>query len=151
MSYIQRGSGMGTQTERATAALPASTAAAIFTIATGRVAVTAIIGEVTTVIQTQACDTQLTFDPTATGATQALCADLDITADAVGTMYSITGTPADAMVDALNFMSSDKMLQKPLVLKPGSILLDCSATNTGSVKWTIWWYPLDTGATVTAA
>lgn len=151
MSYIQRGSGMGTQTERATAALPASTAAAIFTIATGRVAVTAIIGEVTTVIQTQANATKLTFDPTATGATQDLCGTLDITADAVGTMYSITGTPATAMQDALNYMTPNKTLANPLVLKPGSILLDCAATNTGSVKWTIWWYPLDTGATVAAA
>ena len=42
---------LGIQVNRATAALPQSTAAAIFTIATGRVLVTSLIGEVTTIIQ----------------------------------------------------------------------------------------------------
>ncbi len=142
---------MGTKVDRATASLPASTTAALFTIAGGRVLITSLIGEVTTVIQTQADNTKLQFDPTDAGATQDLCAVLDITADAVGTMYSITGTPATAMQDALNFMSPDKMLARPLVLKPGSILLNCAATNTGSVKWTLTYTPLDTGASVSAA
>jgi len=142
---------MGTKVERATAALPATTTASLFTIATGRVLITSIVGEVTTVIQTQADATKLQFDPTDAGATQDLCATLDITADAVGTMYSITGTPATAMQDALNFVSSDKMLARPLLLKPGAILLNCAATNTGSVKWSLTYVPLDTGASVSAA
>jgi hypothetical protein len=142
---------LGLRVARATAALPQTAAAAIFTISTGKVLVTSIIGEVTTVIQTQADNTKLTFDPTDAGATQDLCAVLDITADAVGTMYSITGTPATAMKDALNFLSSDKVLAQPLVLKPGSILLDCAASNTGSVKWELRYVPLEDGATVVAA
>lgn len=141
----------GIKVSRATAALPASTAASIFTITGGKVLVTAIYGEVTTVIQTQADNTKLTFDPTDAGATQDLCAVLDITADAVGTMYSITGTPATALQDALNFLPSSKVLAQPLILKPGAILLDCAATNTGSVKWDLWYVPLDTGAAVAAA
>lgn len=142
---------LGAQVERATATLPQTAAAAIFTVGTGRVAITSIIGEVTTIIQTQANNTKLTYDPTDAGATQDLCAVLDITADAVGTMYSITGTPATALGDALNFMSANKMLAQPLILKPGSILLDCAASNTGNVKWTITWIPYDVGATVVAA
>lgn len=141
----------GTLISRATASLPATTTSTLFTIATGRVLITSILGEVTTVIQTQANNTKLQFDPTDTGATQDLCAVLDISADAVGTMYSITGTPATAMGDALNFMSADKMLARPLVLKPGGILLSCAATNTGSVKWGLTYIPLDSGATVVAA
>lgn len=152
MSVILKGAGdLGRVVERATAALPQTTASALFTVATGRVIVTSIIGEVTTVIQTQADATKLTFDPTDAGATQDLCATLDITADAVGTMYSITGTPATALQDALNFVPSSKMLAQPVILKPGSILLDCAASNTGSVKWTLTYWPLDTGATVAAA
>jgi hypothetical protein len=141
----------GIKVSRATAALPATTASAIFTITGGKVAVTAIYGEVTTVIQTQANNTKLQHDPTDTGTTQDLCAVLDISADAVGTMYSLDGTPANAMVDALNFLSSNKQLAKPLILKPGAILLNCAATNTGSVKWDLWYVPLDTGAAVAAA
>jgi hypothetical protein len=142
---------MGFRTERATAALPQTAAGSLFTISGGRVRVTAIIGEVTTVIQTQANNTKLVFNPDDTGATQDLCAVLDITADAVGTMYSITGTPATAMQDALNFLPSSKVLAQPLILKAGAIQLDCAASNTGSVKWTLFWQPLDDGASVVAA
>lgn len=141
---------LGIRVSRATAALPQSTTATLFTV-TGKVAVTAIFGEVTTVIQTQADNTKLQFDPTDAGATQDLCAVLDITADAVGTMYSITGTPATAMQDSLNFVSSDKMLARPLILKPGAILLNCAASNTGAVKWDIVYTPLENGASITAA
>lgn len=142
---------IGFRVERATAALPQTTGASIFTITGGRVRITSIIGEVTTVIQTQANNTKLVFNPDDTGASQDLCAVLDITADAVGTMYSITGTPATAMQDALNFLSSNKVLAAPLVLKAGAIELNCAASNTGSVKWTVTYQPLDDGAAVVAA
>ncbi len=141
----------GIRVNRATAALPQTAAASLFTVSGGRVAITAILGEVTTVIQTQADNTKLTFDPDDAGATQDLCAVLDITADAVGTVYSITGTPATAMQDALNFLPPNKGLANPVILKPGAIKLDCGASNTGSVKWTIYYVPLDDGASVVAA
>ena len=141
----------GVRVSRATAALPQTTTSTLFTISGGKVLITGIVGEVTTVIQTQADNTKLSFDPTDAGATQDLCAVLDITADAVGTMYSITGTPATAMQDALNFLPSSKVPAQPIVLKPGSILLDCAASNTGSVKWDLCYIPLDNGASVAAA
>jgi hypothetical protein len=137
--------------ERATAALPQTTAGALYAVTGGRILLTGLIGEVTTVIQTQANNTKLTFDPTDAGATQDLCAVLDVSADAVGTMYSITGTPATAMQDGLNFLSPNKLLAQAVILKPGSILLDCAASNTGSVKWTAFWVPIDGTARLAAA
>lgn len=141
----------GAKVERATATLPQTAAGALYTITGGRILLTALIGEVTTVIQTQANNTKLTFDPTDAGATQDLCAVLDITADAVGTMYSITGTPATAMQDGLNFLSPNKLPAQPILLKPGSILLDCAASNTGAAKWTACWVPFDGAARLVAA
>lgn len=141
----------GVKVQRATATLPQTAAGALFTVAGGKVLITSLVGEVTTVIQTQADNTKLTFDPTDAGATQDLCAVLDITADAVGTLYSVTGTPATALQDALNFLPSSKVPAQPIVLKPGSVLLDCAASNTGSVKWDLTYIPLDNGASVTAA
>jgi hypothetical protein len=141
----------GVKVQRTTAALPQTTTSTLFTISGGKVLITSLVGEVTTVIQTQADATKLTFDPTDAGATQDLSATLDITADAVGTLYSLTGTPATAMQDALNFLPSNKVLAQPLVLKPGAILLDCAASNTGSVKWDLCYIPLDNGAAVVAA
>lgn len=142
---------VGVRVARATAALPQTTTSTLFTISTGQVLLTSIFGEVTTVIQTQANNTKLTFDPTATGASQDMCAVLDITADAVGTIYSITGTPATAMQDALNWVPSSKMLAQPILLKPGAILLDCAASNTGAVKWAATYIPLEAGASMAAA
>lgn len=142
---------LGVKVARATAALPQTAAAAIFNVVGGRIYLTSIVGEVTTVIQTQANATKLTFDPTATGATQDLCATTDITADAVGTVYGITGTPGTVLQDALNFLPPNKNLAQPIMLKPGDIVLDCAASNTGSVKWDAAYIPYDNGAYLQAA
>lgn len=87
---------LGLKVDRETAPLPQSTAEAIFTIAGGRVAINQIIGEVTTVIETQANNTKLIANPT-TGTSVDICTALDITADEVGTLYGITGLNTDAM------------------------------------------------------
>ncbi len=142
--------GLGFRLDRATENLPQTTDTALFSIANGRVAVTMIIGEVTTVIQTQANNTKLKFNPTATGADQDLCAVLDITADPVGELYTISGTVGDAMRSDL-LIGSGGLIAAPLILSEGDIELDCAASNTGQVQWSIWYYPLDTGAVITVA
>jgi len=143
---------LGYRVDRATDTLPASTDEALFTITGGRVLVTGLIGEVTTAIQNQANVTKLKFNPDATGADVDLCATLDIANDAVGTLYSITGDFSDAMKDGLNALESDAMLEHGrVVLSEGALEIDCGATNTGSVAWTLFYVPLDTGAAVSAA
>ena len=132
---------------RATAALPATTAGALFTV-TGRVKILAIIGVVTTVIQTQANDTKLIANPTV-GADVDLCAANDISADAVGTVYSITGTLANAMVATTSGVGVAQAAA--LILEAGTIDLDCAATNTGAVKWKVIYEPVDPGASIIAA
>lgn len=142
---------LGARVDRATDTLPATTDEALFTIAGGRVMVTSIVGEVTTVIQTQANNTKLKFNPDATGADTDLCAALDISADAVGTLYSITGDFSDAMKEGVLCLETDAQLERPIILSEGAIEIDCAATNTGSVKWTVYYVPLDDGATLVAA
>jgi hypothetical protein len=132
--------------ERATQALPATTAEAIFTVTGGRIMVVQIVGEVTTAIQNQANNTKLVHN-VGTGTDQDICAVLDIANDEVGTLYGITGTFADAMI------GSGQTLQEQhlgVILKPGTIDLDCAASNTGSVKWTLFYAPIDRGAYATA-
>lgn len=141
----------GIRVDRTTAGLPATTDVALFTITGGRVAIVDLVGEVTTVIQTQANNTKLKFNPDGAGADTDLCAVLDISADAVGTYYSLTGTPATAMQDGLQCITSNKGLARPLILSEGAIELDCAATNTGSVAWTLVYVPLDAAAEVVAA
>jgi len=136
---------------RATATLPQTGAESLFTITGGGVHVVSLIGEVTTVIETQINATKLVFNPTATGASTDLCATLDITADAVGTFYSLTGTAATAMTAGLQCLVSSLQLASPLYLEPGAIELDCGASNTGSVAWKLLYYPYDNGAAIVAA
>lgn len=135
--------------ERATAALPQTTDEALFTISGGRILLLGLVGEVTTVIQTQANNTKLKSNPTATGADQDLCAVLDITADAVGELYTISGTVGDALRSDL--LVGNPILTNALILSEGDIELDCAASNTGSVSWSIIYVPWDDGAAVAAA
>lgn len=138
----------GVAVERPTATLPQSAAAALFNVVGGRVAILGVIGEVTTVIQTQANNTKLVANPTV-GTDVDLCAVLSITADEVGTLYGITGTFGDALV-GVN-AGAAIMCDRPVVVAAGSIDLNCAASNTGSVKWALFYVPLDDGAYVTAA
>lgn len=142
----------GIRVSRATAALPQTTDGALFSISGGRVLVVSLVGEVTTVIQTQANNTKLKFNPTAAGADTDLCAVLSTTADAVGTLYSLTGTVTDAMSEGLLMLAANQQIAAPgITLSEGDIELDCAASNTGSVKWDLIYVPLDDGASVAAA
>lgn len=134
---------------RATATLPQATNAAIFTI-TGRVKLLDIFGTVTTAIQNQANATKLTMDATAVGlANVDICATLDIANDAVGTVYNITGTFATALIGASNAAAVSQAV--PVTLEAGSLLLDCTNSNSGSVKWEARYLPIDPGARIIAA
>lgn len=139
-------------TERPTAALPQTADGALFRITGGKIRVLGIYGEVTTAIQNQANNTKLKHNPSNSGSDVDLCAVLNIANDAVGQIYSITGTLATAMKSTTeNLVAPDDDIAAPgLVLGPGDIELDCAASNTGSVKWTLLWIPVDSGANVAA-
>ena len=138
---------LGFRVDKAAASLPQTAETDYFTISGGRVLLTLILGEVTTIIQVQANATKLVHNPTDAGASQALCATLDITGDAVGVMYTISGTPSDALRDNLNF-GRGTLFAAPLILKPGTIALNTAASNTGATKWSLWYIPLEDGASV---
>ena len=138
----------GLAVERATAALPQTTQSALFNVVGGRIAVLGLIGEVTTVIQTQANNAKIVANPTV-GTDADLCAVLDITADEVGTLYSISGLASDALrgTTAGSVAGQDR----PAIVAAGTIDLSCAASNTGAIKWAIFYVPIDDGAYVTAA
>lgn len=122
---------------RAAAALPQTTQAPLFTVVGGRVAAF-LLGEVVTAIQNQVNNTKLVHNPTA-GTDVDLSAVLNIANKEAGTFFGITGTPADAMLGAgqgVRFVSA-------VILKPGTIDLSCAASNTGTVKWTCFYVPID--------
>jgi len=140
---------MGKKVSKATAGLAATSTVDLFTVATGRVVVHAIIGEVTTVVQGQATNCKLISTPT-TGTAADLCAVLDLTADEVGCLYGITGLTGEALIGTN--AGATICPKHGVVVPPGVIgFNNASALNTGSVKWDIYYTPLDTGATIVSA
>jgi hypothetical protein len=155
----QRALLMGVRVKTAAITCPATTSTAIFTVS-GRVIVTSLIGEVTTAIQNQACNFNITFDPTGSGAVGDVCAATAVANDAVGTFYSVNGIQADLLssqkaggtevpTHVLAPVGSSQGLG--FMVPAGSMLWKASATNTGAVEWTLTYIPLDDGASVVAA
>lgn len=141
----------GERVDRATATLPQSTDDAIFTVTGGRVLVTALIGEVTTVIGTGTTpELKVKFNPTATGADTDLCAVLNIADDAVGTLYGVTGDYSAALASGLLTLEGPGF-GSPFIVSEGDIEIDMDESVTGSVAWTIMYVPLDDGASVAVA
>lgn len=140
---------MGKKVSKATAGLAATSTVDLFTVATGRVVVHAIVGEVTTVVQGQATSCKLISTPT-TGTAVDLCAALDLTGDEAGCLYGITGLFSDALVGSN--AGATVSLRNPVIVPIGVIgFNNASALNSGSVKWDIYYTPLDTGATIVSA
>lgn len=133
--------------DRATAALPQGATGHLFTV-TGMIKLLDIIGTVTTVIQTQTNATKITATPTV-GSAVDLCATKDISAAAVGTVLSITGTLATAMQQNTNGIFVAQAA--PIMVPAGTIDLITGASNTGSIKWKIRYQQVDPGAFVVAA
>lgn len=138
---------LGTRVDRAAATLPATTQTPYFSVYGGRCAVTMLLGEVTTVVQTQACNMSWESDPT-TGTTNAMCAVLDGTAMEAGTLLSITGTVGDAMLKGSSGAVKGQLA--PVIVAVGDLEFKTSATNTGATKWSLWYIPLDDGAYIAA-
>lgn len=133
----------GNTVSKATAALPQTTTGTLFTVTGGRVLLTSIVGEVTTVIQTQANNMKLVATPT-TGTAVDICAVLDVSAKEAGCLFGITGLFSDALVGAN--AGATVTQRNPVVLPIGTLKLSCSASNTGNVKWICTYIPLDVGA-----
>ena len=156
---------LGVKVSRSAATIPQSTSTAIFTVSGGRIFITSVVGEVTTVIGGTTVNFNLTYTPSG-GSAADLCAATACTSDAVGTLYSLTsgvatdllsiqsvssigGTPVAASeVPNVTFAHG---LWRPIVVRAGALNFKTSASTTGAVKWDLTYIPLDDAATVAAA
>lgn len=147
---------LGNKIDRATATLPQTATGSIFTVAGGRIVLTSLVGEVTTALGATATSLNIVHTPTV-GTVGDLCAATVCTSDTVGTLYSLTGVPADLMsaekiggtVVPVDYNTGLPL--RGLILPVGAIGLKASASDTGSVKWSITYVPYDNGASVVAA
>lgn len=141
--------------DRAAATIPATTTDIIFRVFGGRVLVKKLIGEVTTVIQTQADNMKVSSKKldnagVAVGTAVDIAANVDITGKEVGSFYFVEGDGTAGVLSlaggALVGANSGNW-----IAPQGEIYLTTSATNTGAMKWHIEYQPIDDGAYVTAS
>jgi hypothetical protein len=140
---------LGPRVDRATAVLPATTQSAIYTVSGGRIIVTSLVGEVTVVCSGTATTLKVTSNPT-TGTDVDLTSATAVTSKEVGSLITLPLT----FGGALNVQSAgggEIPGALGFVVPIGTIDLVTSATNTGSVKWSLTWLPFDDGASVVAA
>jgi len=141
---------LGINVSRATATLPATATGNIYTVSGGRVLLVSLVGEVTTIVQNQACTLAIGTAPTVgTGSTTAIGTASSIIAAPVNTHFS--ANPGGAVATDLATQAGVLVASTaPFLIPVGNITITTSATNTGSVKWDFTYIPLDAGAQVVA-
>lgn len=142
--------GQGIRVQRVTYQLTAETLA-MFSVAGGRVLLTAIVGEITEVVNAL-CNVSLQANPdVGTATTTVLCAPLNVNGFTIGNAVTITGIPTDPLIPA-GMGSALPMMTLPVMLPIGDIESISSTTpGTGQIQWTLWYKPLDDAGYVVAA
>jgi hypothetical protein len=141
---------LGQQVSKSAATLPATTTQNLFTIAGGRVLVTALVGEVTTIVQAQACNLKVTSVPT-TGSAVDVASNLDINGFEAGAILVAEGDGTALIGAAAGAGHAPALNALPFILPIGTVRIATSATNTGATKWDMWYVPMDDGAVVASA
>lgn len=143
----------GQQVQKATGTL-ANGETTLFTIGTGKVLITGLLGFVTVAVGANATNAKLVFDPTAAGTDFDLCTATAITSDAVEQQYTIAGNMESVGAVLVNGAvgQCNPFFAKAVSLTPGAIHQNLSADPSGGeITWRVWWLPIDVGATVVAA
>jgi hypothetical protein len=118
---------------------------------TGTIRILAIVGRVNTVMETKTQNTKLAIVSDALSAVD-ICGNVDLTAAAVGTMLTITGTAANAMVASANGALAPGQAGNVIATctQKGIIRQVAGAANTGAITWSVLWEPVSPGATLIA-
>jgi hypothetical protein len=133
----------GIKLERVAAVLPATGSQNLFTVAGGRILLTTFVAEVTTVMSATATNLKWTLVPTS-GIT-----NVDLTANVLVTSLAVGNELALTVLGSAASSGAAVTQQNEIVITPGIIRATTDATNTGAVKYTITYIPLDDGANVT--
>lgn len=142
---------LGVTATRAAATLPQNVQTPYFTVAGGRVLITSLIGEVTTVVQAQSTVVQLIATPTTGTAVNLSNATGDINGKEVGATIVPSTTLGGTLVVANAGANILAMPQPGLLVRTGTIDFKTVVSSTGATKWFLTYIPVDDAATVVAA
>ncbi len=139
---------LGIQVSRATATLPQNATQHLFTV-TGSVCVKLMIGRVTVAIQSSDPVAKITGTPGA-GTAVDIASTATLASLEIGGWIGVSG---DGTALLANNHGASLLGAKPcfFLVDTGTIDLITTASKTGSIKWDLWYVPVDAGATITAA
>jgi hypothetical protein len=143
---------LGFRVDRATSVTPqhgGTDDVTYFTVAGGKVLMTLLVGEITTVFGGGANAMQISFTPTA-GTAAVLCATEDLASYAEGDILTIDGLITTKLLPATTAGASPAMAYGGVVLVPGALKFGAAGATTGNWKWQLWYVPIDDGAYVVA-
>lgn len=144
---------LGLRVDRDAALVTAATVP-IFTVAGGRVLMTGFLGEIVVAIAATATTLQITHLTTdVTAVVTPLClASADIQSMAAGRMFTLPAAVGSALAISVGSSAAVMNVAPTYALKVGSLqLVGSAAPATGTIKWSMWYIPLDDGAYVSAA
>lgn len=134
---------LGFRVERTTTVLPATTQAPIFTITGGRIALTHLVGEFTVAGSATVTTLKVTSNPVI-GSDVDLSTAVAITSREVGSLVTLPVVLGGAL--SVTNAGAGGPSVSGFIIPIGSLDLVTSATNTGSVRWSMTFVPLDDGA-----
>jgi len=138
---------LGIRVDRAASTLPQGTTGTIFTVSGGRVLITALVGTVTVVLG--AVGNMKYTGHMAAGTDQDLCAVVAAGTAEVGSKFVLPNAVGTAL--SLFTNGGGDLLQCNKLLESGAtILWSLSLSSTGQMSHTLWYLPLDPGASIAA-
>lgn len=126
---------------------PQTATETLFEVEGGRILMKALVGEVTVVQGATASNLSIVIDSDA-GAADDLASAVATANDAVGIMYTVEGDGTALLKAGIGW--GQACLGLGVVIAPGAIRLTASGSNTGEIKWDLYFLPLDEAAYVTA-
>jgi hypothetical protein len=140
---------LGQKVDRATATLPQTATGHLFQVTGGRVLVTGLVGEVTVATGATATLAKITSTPT-TGTAVDLTSTTAITSKEIGAQCTLPATSGSALVVKNGGAGGQLPGHNPYIVPIGYIDLITDASDTGSVKWSVTYIPLDNNASLAA-
>lgn len=141
---------LGINVKKASATIPQGTTQDLFVITGGRVLITLLVGEVTTILGATANNLAVNSNP-AVGTTYIIASAIEGNALEAGALMVVEG-------DGTALMITGKAGAGPIIsgtgrwIAPvGTIEFQTVASTTGATKWDLWYLPLDDGASVASA
>ena len=137
---------LGVHVPRAADTLPQTATEAIYTV-TGRVIIMRLFATVTTVFQSTDPVLKVTSNPT-TGTSLDIASTVDSKDAEVGGSLVVEG---DGTALVLGTAGAAYLAGNPWMANSGTIDLTAGASKTGALKWDLYYFPLEDGASVVAA